>query len=223
MEPKPAVLGSTWNSSESSVHFKQCFPMACCPALKWEDRSSIFERPFDIPGFQSTRTTRSLSGSNAKCWCQRSSPRSDEGWTESWRDERSSPRWTVRWDPGFFIWLVCFPVSCWWFGSFFSLPMKVRRAFSWKLGVSIIAFISPKGSTSRPGTQVAKMADEQKMETKNKAQVLRCEAVKTPKVLKMSQKVFTILLMETTYCTFALEFANCIIAAFWAWCGQSCR
>ncbi len=106
---------------------------------------------------------------------------------------------------------------------FFFLPMKVRRAFSWKLGVSIIAFISPKGSTSRPGTQVAKMADEQKMETKNKAQVLRCEAVKTPKVLKMSQKVFTILLMETTYCTFALEFANCIIAAFWAWCGQSCR
>ena len=59
--------------------------------------------------------------------------------------------------------------------------MKVRRAFSWKLGVSSIAFISPKGSTSRPGTRVAKMADEQKVET-NTAQVLRCEEVKTHKV-----------------------------------------
>lgn len=34
------------------------------------------------------------------------------------------------------------------------------------------------------------MVDEQKVET-NTAQVLRCEEVKTHKVLKMSQKVFT--------------------------------
>ena len=135
IESKPAVLGSTWNNSESSMHFthQQYLPMTCCHEM----RRSIFHFWNEIlwhPRF----LTNSHDKITKRKQCQMLTVPTVElqkrrggmdgelkieptlnAYEMRSRVFQQRSVWTWKRVSSYWILLVCFPASChWWFGSF---------------------------------------------------------------------------------------------------------